>query len=269
MKIAWLECATGISGDMMLAACIDAGADVTQIRAIIDSLELTDVRLRVETVIRNGFRSLQVLVDHPEQHAHRNLHDIREILDRSALLSPRQKSLAEEMFMAVAAAEAFVHGSTIDHVHFHEVGAIDSIVDIVGVAVAFDLLKIDRLICNPVPPGRGFVSIAHGICPVPAPGTAELLKGIPLADIPLEAELTTPTGAAIVKVLADAFGALPAMTLKPSAPVVAVSPFQSDRTSCDYSSAMLRPQQIRTRFCFWNRILMMSPEKHWALLENA
>ncbi len=118
------------------------------------------------------------------------------------------------MFLAVAEAEDRVHGSTVEKIHFHEVGAIDSIVDIVGVAVAFDLLGIDRVVCNAIPTGRGFVKIDHGICPVPAPGTAEILKGIPLADIPIEAELTTPTGAAIVKTLADSFGSMPAMTIE-------------------------------------------------------
>ncbi len=214
MRTAWIECATGISGDMTLAALIDAGADLTTIRNAIDSLGLPDVRLRVETVIKGGFRSLHVLVDHPEQHAHRHFSDIRKLLEQSSVLTERQKHLALQMFRVIAEAEARVHGSSIEKVHFHEVGAIDSIVDIVGVAVAFDLLKIDRVVCNSVPTGRGFVRIDHGICPVPAPGTAEILKGIPLRDVPVDAELTTPTGAAIVKTLAHSFGSLPAMTIE-------------------------------------------------------
>ena len=214
MRIAWFECATGISGDMTLAALIDAGADVSKIRKAILSLNLPDVVLRVETVIKGGFRSLHVLVDHPEQHAHRHFTDIRSIVEQADDLTARQKELALQMFLAVAEAEARVHGSTVEKIHFHEVGAIDSIVDIVGVAVAFDLLGIDRVVCNAIPPGRGFVKIDHGICPIPAPGTAEILKGIPLADIPIESELTTPTGAAIAKTLADSFGPMPAMTIE-------------------------------------------------------
>lgn len=213
MKIAWLECATGISGDMTLGALIDLGVDVGVIRRAIDSLQLPDVTLRIESVIKNGFRATHVLVDHPEQHAHRHYSDIRRLLDQSSL-TPRQRQLAERLFLAVAESEARVHGSTVEQVHFHEVGAVDSIVDIVGVAVGFDLLSVDRIVCNPVPTGRGFVDIDHGICPVPAPGTAEILKGVPLIDIPIEAELTTPTGAAIVRTLADAFGPLPAMTVE-------------------------------------------------------
>ncbi|MCA9083712.1 MAG: nickel pincer cofactor biosynthesis protein LarC [Planctomycetaceae bacterium] len=214
MKIAWLECATGISGDMTLAALIDAGVDREAIRAAIASLNIPDVSLRIETVIRNGFRSTHVLVDHPKQHAHRNFTDICGILDRATELTPSQRQLARRIFLAVAESEARVHGSTVDRVHFHEVGAVDSIVDIVGAAVGFDLLQADRIVCNYVPVGRGFVHIDHGICPVPAPGTAEILKGIPLADVPIEAELTTPTGAAIVRTLADSFGPMPAMTIE-------------------------------------------------------
>ena len=213
MKIAWLECATGISGDMTLAALIDAGVDADAIRTAIASLNLPDVVLRVETVIKNGFRATHVLVDHPEQHAHRHYSDICRILNQAEALSDQQRELAGNLFLAVAESEARVHGSTIDQVHFHEVGAVDSIVDIVGAAVGFDLLGADRIVCNFVPTGRGYVHIDHGICAVPAPGTAEILKGVPLADVPIEAELTTPTGAAIVKTLADSFGPMPAMTI--------------------------------------------------------
>lgn len=214
MKVAWLECATGISGDMTLGALIDVGVDRKAIEAAIASLQLPDVKLRVESVMKNGFRATHVLVDHPEQHAHRHYSDICNILDAADALTDAQRDLARRLFLAVAESEARVHGSTIEQVHFHEVGAVDSIVDIVGAAVGFDLLQADRIVCNFVPPGRGYVHIDHGICAVPAPGTAEILKGIPLADVPIEAELTTPTGAAIVKTLADSFGPMPAMTIE-------------------------------------------------------
>lgn len=215
MRIAYLDCSTGIAGDMTLAALIDAGADAGVIRAGIASLGLKGVKLKTETVVKGGFRSTYVKIEHPEQHAHRHLSDIHEILDRAEAITDSQKSLAREIFLAVAQAEARVHGSTVDKVHFHEVGAIDSIVDIVGVAMGFDLLGIDQVYCSYVPTGSGKVRIDHGVCPVPTPGTAELLKGIPLADVPIEAELTTPTGAAIVKTLVDHFSkSLPAMTVE-------------------------------------------------------
>ena len=215
MRIAYLDCSTGIAGDMTLAALIDAGADEGVIRAGIASLGLEGVELKTSTVVKGGFRSTYVKVEHPEQHAHRHLSDIEEILDRADAITDSQKSLAREIFLAVAQAEAKVHGSTVDKVHFNEVGAIDSIVDIVGVAMGFDLLGIDEVYCSYVPTGSGKVRIDNGVCPVPTPGTAELLKGIPLADVPIEAELTTPTGAAIVKTLVDHFSkSLPPMTVE-------------------------------------------------------
>lgn len=214
MRIAYLDCATGIAGDMTLAALIDAGVDANAIRAGIDSLGLPGVMLTVNTVQRCGFRATYVRVEHPEQHAHRGLRDIEAIIVRADKLTVKQRDMAMRMFRAVAEAEARVHGTTVDQVHFHEVGAIDSIVDIVGVAIGFDLLGVEQVVCSSVPTGRGQVKIAHGICPVPAPATAEMLKGVPLRDVPLDAELTTPTGAAIVATLVDRFGPLPELTIE-------------------------------------------------------
>ena len=214
MRIAYLDCSTGISGDMTLGALIDAGVDVELIRSGIDSIGLDDVKLECQTVVKGGFRATHVKVVHPEQHAHRHMADIEALLDRADRVTESQKALAREIFLAVATAEAHVHGSTVEKVHFHEVGAIDSIVDIVGAAIGFDLLGADSIICSPIPTGHGQIHIDHGICTVPAPGTAELLRGIPLVDVPVEAELTTPTGAAIVKTLADRFGPLPEMTIE-------------------------------------------------------
>ena len=205
MRIAYLDCSTGIAGDMTLAALIDAGVDVGVVRAGIDSLGLDGVELKTESVVKGGFRATYIKVEHPEQHAHRHLSDIEALLTRADKVTDTQKAIARSIFLAVAEAEAKVHGSTVEKVHFHEVGAIDSIVDIVGVAIGFDLLGIDKIICSHVPTGFGKVTIDHGVCPIPTPGTAELLKGVPLADVPIEAELTTPTGAAIVKALADHF----------------------------------------------------------------
>lgn len=198
---------------MALGALIDVGVDEQAIRSAVDSLGMEGVRLEINTVVKGGFRATKVDVRHPEQHAHRHLSDVRRLIDAAAM-TPSQRDLALRIFTAVADAEAKVHGMPVEKVHFHEVGAIDSIVDILGAAVGFDLLAADELVCSPLPPGRGQIRIDHGTCTVPAPGTAELLKGIPLADVPIDAELTTPTGAAIVKVLANRFGPLPAMTIE-------------------------------------------------------
>lgn len=212
MRIAYLDCASGISGDMTLGALIDAGVDLATVQAGIDSLGLPDCRLVTSEVKKKGFRAVQLVVEHPPEHAHRHLHHIEEMIDRSTL-SDRQKNLARRIFHRVAEAEAKVHGTTIEKVHFHEVGAVDSIADIVGAAIGWDLLGVDRIVCSPVPTGQGFVNIAHGRCAIPAPATAELLAGVPLAASEVEAELTTPTGAAIVSTVADFFGPLPAMTI--------------------------------------------------------
>ncbi len=213
MRIAYLDCACGISGDMTLAALIDAGVDLEIILRGIESLGLTGVELHLEKVVKGGFRALQIEVKHPEQHAHRHLKDITKLIDRAEEISKPQKALAKKIFQAIAEAEAHVHGTTVDKIHFHEVGAIDSIVDIVGVAIGFDLLDVEEVVSSPVPTGRGRIEIAHGVCPIPTPGTAELLKGIPLVDVPVEAELTTPTGAAILKALVTRFSAMPEMTV--------------------------------------------------------
>jgi pyridinium-3,5-bisthiocarboxylic acid mononucleotide nickel chelatase len=152
-------------------------------------------------------------VEHEPEHSHRHLHHIEAMIDRSSLCET-QKALARKMFLRLAEAEAKVHGSTIEKVHFHEVGAVDSIADIVGSAIAWDLLGIERAVAAPVPTGAGFVEIAHGRCSIPAPATAELLRGVPLAPSRVEGELTTPTGATLLATLVDEFGPLPPMRIE-------------------------------------------------------
>ncbi|MEX2188745.1 MAG: nickel pincer cofactor biosynthesis protein LarC [Pirellulales bacterium] len=213
MRIAYLDCLSGISGDMMLGALVDAGVDLAAIQAGIDSLALPSCRLVATEVKRHGFRATHITVEHEPEHAHRHLHHIADKIDASTL-TDRQKDLAKRIFTRLGEAEAKVHGTTIRKVHFHEVGAVDSIADIVGSAIGWELLGVDRVLCSPVPTGGGFIEIAHGRVSVPAPATAELLTGIPLADSIVQAELTTPTGAAIVATLAESFGPLPAMAIE-------------------------------------------------------
>ena len=213
MRIAYLECASGISGDMTLAALVDAGADLAVIQAGIDSLGLAGCRLVAAEVKKHGFRAMQITIEHEPEDAHRHLSHITAMIDR-ARLTPRARDTATRIFQKLAEAEAKVHGTTIEKVHFHEVGAVDSIADIVGAAIGFDLLGIERIVCSPVPTGHGFVDISHGRCSIPAPATGELLLGVPLAPLDVEGELTTPTGAAIVAALATEFCPLPAMTVE-------------------------------------------------------
>ena len=213
MKIAYLDCLSGISGDMTLGALVDAGVPVEAMQAGIDSLGLPDCKLEVEQVHRKGFRATKVHVRHEPEHAHRHLHHITDMIDASRL-TDAQQDLAKRIFTRLGEAEAHVHGTTLRKVHFHEVGAVDSIADIVGAAIGWDLLQADRVVCSAIPTGHGTITIAHGRTSVPAPATAELLKGIPLAPSPVEAELTTPTGAAIVATIVDHFGHLPAMAIE-------------------------------------------------------
>lgn len=213
MRVAYLDCFSGISGDMTLGALVDAGVSLEAIQQGINSLGLPSCRLEATQVTKHGFRATHLQVLYEPEHKHRHLHHIVEMIEGSSL-SPRQQELATKIFTRLGQAEAKVHGTTIQKVHFHEVGAVDSIADIVGSAIGWDLLGVKRIYCSPVPTGTGMVKIAHGTVSVPAPATAELLYGIPLASCSVSAELTTPTGAAIAASLVDQFGALPAMKIE-------------------------------------------------------
>jgi pyridinium-3,5-bisthiocarboxylic acid mononucleotide nickel chelatase len=212
VRIGYFDCFSGISGDMTLGALVDAGVDRRAIVAAVESLGLP-CALGFETVRRGGFRATYARVEAGHEHVHRRMRHIEEIIDRGQL-TPQQKELALRIFTRLGQAEATVHGIDLAEVHFHEVGAVDSIIDIVGAAVGLDVLGVDRFEASPVPTGRGSVVAAHGRMPLPAPGTAELLKGVPLAASDVEMELTTPTGAAILTTVCESFGPLPAMTIE-------------------------------------------------------
>jgi len=196
---------------MTLGALVDAGVDGRAIQEAVASLGLSG-ELSFETVRRGGFRATYARVVAPHEHAHRHWRHIEEIIDKGKL-TPRQKDLATRIFLRLGEAEARVHGVDLSKIHFHEVGAVDSIIDIIGSAVGLDLLGVDRFEASPVPPGRGFIKAAHGRMPLPAPATAEILKGVPLAESTVEMEMTTPTGAAILATVAERFGSLPALTI--------------------------------------------------------
>lgn len=212
-QLAYFDCRSGISGDMTLGALTDLGADVAGIEHAIRSMGLPELSIHSREVKKCGFRALSIQIDHPPEHAHRHLHHIAEMIDGASDIEDAAKQTAHRIFAQLAEAEAKVHGTTLEKVHFHEVGAIDSIADIVGVAVAMHQLNIETLVASPIPTGTGEITIAHGRVSVPAPATAELLRGIPIATCDIEAELTTPTGAAILKACAESFGSLPSMVI--------------------------------------------------------
>lgn len=211
MRVGYFDCFSGISGDMTLGALVDAGVDGRAIQEAVASLGLPG-EVSFETVRRGGFRATYARVVTPHEHAHRHWRHIEEIIERGKL-TPKQKDFATRIFLKLGEAEARVHGVDLSKIHFHEVGAVDSIIDIIGSAVGLDLLGVDRFEASPVPPGRGSIHAAHGRMPLPAPATAEILKGIPLAESPIEMEMTTPTGAAILATVAERFGPLPALTV--------------------------------------------------------
>jgi pyridinium-3,5-bisthiocarboxylic acid mononucleotide nickel chelatase len=211
MTLAYFDCFSGISGDMTLGALVDAGVPVEHLRAELAKLGLAGWSLISDRVRRSGLAAtkVDVLLDQQEQPA-RRLADIRAVIEGSSLApSVKAKSLA--VFLRLAEAEACVHGTTPETVHFHEVGAVDALVDIVGAVIGLEHLGADEIVASPLNVGSGSVHTAHGRLPVPAPATAQLLKGIPLYSSSSAFELTTPTGAAIISTLASSFGPIPAM----------------------------------------------------------
>jgi uncharacterized protein (TIGR00299 family) protein len=211
--LAYFDCFSGISGDMTLGALIHLGVPVSYLSESIRALPLTGFDITVHDVAYHGIQAKRVEVAAHGEHAHRRYADIRRVLGESPL-PENAKCTALEIFRRLAEAEASVHGCEPDEVHFHEVGAVDAIVDVVGSALALDHLGVFEAVAAPVPTGRGFVDCRHGRLPVPAPATAALLKGVPVYGGNAEFELTTPTGAAILTTVAGRFGSLPAMTVR-------------------------------------------------------
>ena len=221
MRIAYFDCLSGISGNMTLGAILACGLDEALLQRELAKLDLPHWRLACHTVQRRGIEAVYVEVDEhthhhhggASHHAHRGLGDILTLIQASAL-SDRVKGMASAIFTRLGEAEAAVHGTTPDLVHFHEVGAVDAIVDIVGAAIGIEALGIERVLASPLPLGHGWVKCAHGEFPIPAPAVARLVAGIPIAETTIEAELVTPTGAAIITTLAESFGPLPSMTVR-------------------------------------------------------
>lgn len=212
MKLAYFDCFSGISGDMTLGALVDAGVPVEQLRAELQGLDVPGWRISADKVWKNGMSATHVRVKTEDTHTHRSLTTILGIFEKSKLAGP-VKERASTIFWKLAEAEASVHNVTLEKIHFHEVGAVDAIVDIVGACVGFAALGIERFACSALNVGGGTAKMAHGILPVPAPATAKLLMGKPTYSNGVLKELVTPTGAAIVATLCDSFGPQPAMAV--------------------------------------------------------
>jgi uncharacterized protein (TIGR00299 family) protein len=215
MKIAYFDCFAGISGDMTLGALIGVGADPERLREGLAGLGVGGFSIEVGHRMTGPIEAtdVRVILDNHHHHHHRRLHDILEMI-RGAKLSEPVKQTAERIFLRLAEAEAKVHGSSPEEVQFHEVGAVDAIVDIVGAAICLEMLGWPKVVASPMPTFHGYAKGSHGIFPLPAPATAEILRGVPWRKLDIEGELVTPTGAAIIREIAEGFGPLPAMTVE-------------------------------------------------------
>ena len=213
-KILYLDCFSGISGDMFLGMLVDMGVPLSDIETPLRKLSLPEFQLSKEQVSYNGITGTKVHVKVPEEHAHRHLQDIMELAE-SGEFSSTVISYIESIFTNLAESEAKVHGTTPDKVHFHEVGAMDSIIDIFGCAVGLELLGVDKVISSPVHTGTGFINCQHGKIPVPAPATLEILskRQVPVYSQGISGELCTPTGASFIASLSKDFGPCPAMNI--------------------------------------------------------
>lgn len=213
VRILYLDCFGGISGDMTLGALIDAGIPLASIQNQLELLGLEGYSLQAVQDKTHGFRGTRFTVElSQKKQPPRTWKDISQIIEKSEL-SPRIKKCALGIFEKLAWAEGRVHGVEPEKVHFHELGATDALIDIVGTAVALREAGVEKVYCSPLPTGYGSVQSCHGLLPLPAPAAAELLKGLPVRPVQVEGELVTPTGAAIVAALASGFGPLPAMNI--------------------------------------------------------
>ena len=213
MKTLYFDCFAGASGNMILGALIAAGVDAEALKTELKKLDLPEFDLKITTVDRSGISSTHVDVVIPDEKHHRHLPEIERIINVSGV-SETVKSRATEIFQRLAKAEAAVHGIEITKVHFHEVGGLDAIIDIVGSCIGFEMLGIEAFAASKLHVGSGFVDMAHGKFPVPPPAVAELIGGVPFYSTEIEGELLTPTGAAIITTLASTYGPLAEMTLE-------------------------------------------------------
>ena len=252
MNVLHFDCFSGISGDMVLGALVDLGVPEEVISIAIDSLDI-NAKVSFEKIRKNGFAATLANVEAPVENKHRYLHQIEKIINDSRL-SANQKYLTLKIFHRLAKAEAQAHGIPTDKVHFHEVGAADSIADIVAAAVGLSWLKIDKFTSRSVPTGHGTVKCEHGIMPIPAPGTTALLIGAPVANVNIAKELTTPTGAAILTTLVTEWMESPHMMIQ--------------KVGCGAGTIDLQTQPNILRLFLGNVVDAKSQDTVWVLETN-
>lgn len=204
MKTAYFDCMFGVSGDMILGALVSCGVPLKKLEEELEKLNVKGFELREEKVIHSGIEAIHIDVITRDQQNHRHLSHIKDIIE-SSTLSERVKDQSISIFTSLASAEAKVHGTAQDKIHFHEVGALDAIVDVVGACIGLEYLGIENIVSTPLYLGTGTVKCSHGIMPVPVPAVVELTKNVPVVRTNIEGEITTPTGAAIVTTLASSY----------------------------------------------------------------
>ena len=215
MKTAYFDCFSGISGDMIIGALLDLGLDFNFLKNELKKLDLKNYEIKSRKIIKNRIASTKfdVIIKHEHNHEERNLKEINKIIKKSKL-DNETKTVIKKIFLKIANAEAKIHNKPVDKIHFHEIGAIDTIIDIAGAVIGLKKLGIEKVCCSKLNVGTGFVEFSHGKWPVPAPATAEILKNVPVYNNNAEAELVTPTGAAIITTFAEKFGEMPLVKIE-------------------------------------------------------
>ncbi len=213
MKIAYFDCFSGISGDMILGALIDLGIEIEFLKKELKKINLKGYKIMVNKVEKNHITGVDVNINVDDYQPYRSYNDIKRMIENSSL-DNKIKKVSEKIFQKLAQAESKIHNIPINEVHFHEIGAVDSIIDIIGAIICIKKLGLNEIYSSPLPLGKGFVKCAHGLIPVPAPAAVELLKNIPVYQTNRKQELVTPTGAAIITTITKEFCELPYMKIK-------------------------------------------------------
>jgi len=214
MKSIYFDCFSGISGDMIIGALLDAGLEFEHLKNELKKLNLENYSLKAEKLIKSNIAATKfTVISNENSNEERNINEINSIIENSSL-DNNIKSKIKKIFLKIAEAESKIHNKSVDKIHFHEIGAIDTIIDVSGAVIGIGKLGIEKVYCSKINVGSGFVEFSHGRFPVPAPATAEILKGISVYSTDSNAELATPTGAAIISVLADRFGEMPEMKVE-------------------------------------------------------
>ncbi len=279
MRTLYFDCFAGASGDMILGALVGAGLDPGHLKEQLQLLRVSGYQIEFEAADRSGLSATRAHVRVPEEHAHRHLGDILKIIYESNL-SESVKERAARIFSRLAEAEARVHNLPVERIHFHEVGALDAMIDVVGACIGFDALGIERFVSSPLHVGSGMVEMAHGRFPIPPPAVAELLKDAPVYSSEITGELVTPTGAAIISTVASAYGPLPRMRVEqtgygagsrdyprfPNALRVIIGQTEDASNKADSSDADFQDERL---VMLETNIDDMSPQNFGYLLERA